>query len=210
MKHILLLFIFIILFKLSLLFTPLNEGLWSLSSNFAIIGFSFFIYLLFQLKNMDITTKQKVYIILILAFMSFFAYSGWDNYYSIIKSKESLKAEINSLQNNNKLKNDIYNYLLITLNSYNKSNAKANLKTVFLDNIELLDKNAQYPKIKQDNKNLVILIGELTNNYITLYGVDTTTIGKLPGYKNFGNLGNGFVEFKATLSLGGINYERQN
>ncbi len=210
MKHILLLIIFIILFKLSLLFVPLKEGLWSISAVFATIGIGFFLYLLFQLKNLEIITKHKVYVFFVFLFIIFLTITGWNSLYSIIKTDYNLNSEISAKKNKTQLKTEMYTYLLNSLNKFNKNTSKTNLKTVFIKNTDLINKDSKLPSLKSENKNLVIYVDDLSDDIITLIGLDTSSVGTLPGFKNFGNTGEGFVQFKATLTLGGIKYERQN
>ncbi len=56
----------------------------------------------------------------------------------------------------------------------------------------------------------MIFASDVSNDIISLIGIDTTGIGNLTGFKNFNNSGEGYIQYKATLTLGGISYERQN
>lgn len=210
MKHILLLFLFILLFKLSLLFLPLNEGLWSIANIFATIGLIFLFYLFYQIKALENITFNKFYIVIFLLLITYLTFSGWNTYYSNANTLHSLKAELSSSTNKIKLKREMYDFLLNSLNKYNNKTTKSNLKNIVLNSNEIIGKDTKFPKLSSSANNFVIFFSELSDDIITLVGVDTATSGNLPGFRNFANISTGRIQYKATLTLGGINYERQN
>lgn len=114
------------------------------------------------------------------------------------------------ISNQTKLKNFIYNKLLFTLNNYNLTNKKIDINRIFLMQKNWFIENSNPIRLNTDNKNFLVFAETNLQNNITIIAVDTSYIGNSSTYRNYNKIGKGFPEFKATLTLAGIKYERKN
>ncbi len=210
MKHIILLILFILLFKLSTLFIVLNQGLWSLANIWFILGFIFFLYLIYSLFSSHLANKTKFLFVLILFLFASFSVIGWNNNYKSAKNLNTSKNELLAISNQIELKNFVYDKLLITLNNYYQSNQKSNLNNLFLMKKDWFIANTNPIRLNTDNKNFLIFADTNLQNNIIITAIDTSCTGISNTYKNYNKIGNGYPEFKATLTLAGITYERKN
>lgn len=210
MRNIVLLFLVIVLIKLTFLFIPPSNGFWTILNTIGIISIFYIIGLIFHIKKEDLTKGFKYSVYLTFLIFTIFTFITWKSYYSLIALQtESIKtSQITS--NERALKETAYSTLFKVLDTYNKKTPKLKNLQASFESLNSRD-NSDNKKLATffNNSKLSIYISEIRENEINLILLDKSNIGRLPGFINFGN-GKGFLQYHAKLTLGGISYEREN
>lgn len=211
MRNIVLLFLVIVLIKLTFLFIPPINGFWTILNTIGIISIFFIIGLLFHIKKEDLTKGFKYSVFLTFIIFTAFTFITWKSYYSLIALQTESITTSHITSNERALKETAYSTFFKVLEIYNnqKTPKIKNLQACF----ESLNSRDKIDKKKLStffyNPKLMIYISGIRENEINLVLLDKNHIGRLPGFINFGD-GLGFYQYHAKLTLGGISYEREN
>ncbi|MFH0736569.1 MAG: hypothetical protein V1773_19795 [bacterium] len=211
MKNIVLLILVILLIKLSFLFTPPNNGLWSNLNTIGVISGFFLLYLLFHLQKEEIPKGTKIFISGILVFLMIFTTITWKSYFNLTTLQKEQLVKFETDHSNSVLKETVYEKYFKILQAYNSSptSSKNSLKKTF-DSFNLRDSlNTNKLMTYFSDKNLEIRISDVDENEIVLICLNKNHIGRLERFVNFGG-GIGYIQFRAILNLGGIKYESEN